>query len=169
MFKKRIEEWIDNKLLPFLFTQPRHPMRFNELMRANKLLVDDMPLEGQIPGMKLRLGRAYLFMIVVWNLVLIPLALVFHGLLAKIDCHVAIVLAVFFTLFFFGVLQIFKQWATEKMAEKLIKAAWKIHFPYYDYEMYHTKVAKYYDDAVERGVTGANLEMYIMNALSLEK
>jgi len=163
------ERLIDEKLLPFLFTQPKHPMRFNELMKANKLLVDNMPLEGQIPGVKLRLGRAYLFMIVVWNLVLIPLALAFHKILAKIDCHIAIILAVVFTLFFFGVLQIFKQWATEKMAEKMIKKAWEIHFPYYDYGQYHTKVAKFYDDAVERGVTGANLEMYIMNALSLER
>ncbi|WP_456382246.1 hypothetical protein [Hydrogenimonas sp.] len=165
MFEKLIEE----KLLPFLFTQPRHPMRFNELMKANKLLVDNMPLEGQIPGVKLRLFRAYLFMFLVFNAVLIPLAMIFHRILAKIDCHVAIVLAVFFTLFFFGVLSIFKQWATEKMAEKMIKKAWKIHFPYYDYENYHTKVAKFYDDAVERNVTGANLEMYIMNALSLEQ
>jgi hypothetical protein len=164
-----LEKWIDEKLLPFLFTHPKHPMRFNELMRANKLLVDDMPLEGQIPGMKLRLFRAYLFMFVVFNAVLIPLAMIFHKILAKIDCHAAIVLAVFFTLFFFGVLTIFKQWAAEKMAEKLIKEAWAIHFPYYDYENYHTKVAKFYDDAVERGVTGANLEMYIMNALSLEQ
>jgi len=163
------EKWIDEKLLPSLFTHPRHPMRFNELMRANKLLVDEMPLEGQIPGMKLRLFRAYLFMFFVWNLVLIPLALVFHRLLAKIDCHVAIVLAVFFTLFFFGVLSVFKQWATEKMAGKLVKEAWKIHFPYYDYDTYHVKVAKFYDDATERNVTGANLEMYIMNALSLDK
>ncbi|WP_201351820.1 hypothetical protein [Hydrogenimonas urashimensis] len=163
-----IEKLIDEKLLPFLYTQPKHPMRFNELMKANKLLVDNMPLEGQIPGVKLRLGRAYLFMIVVWNIVLIPLALLFHKLLAKIDCHIAIILAVFFTLFFFGVLQIFKQWTMEKMAEKMIKKAWEIHFPYYDYGTYHTKVAKFYDDAIERGVTGANLEMYIMNALSLE-
>ena len=162
------EKVIDEKLLPFLFTQPKHPMRFNELMKANKLIVDNMPLEGQIPGMKLRLGRAYLFMIVVWNLVLIPLALIFHKLLAKIDCHIAIVMAVVFTLFFFGVLQIFKQWSTEKMAEKMIRKAWEIHFPYYDFETFHAKVAKFYDDAVERGVTGANLEMYIMNALSLE-
>ncbi len=162
------EKLIDEKLLPFLFTQPKHPMRFNELMKANKLLVDNMPLEGQIPGVKLRLARAYLFMVLVWNVVLIPLALVFHRILAKIDCHVAIVLAVFFTLFFFGVLQIFKQWATEKMAEKMIRKAWEIHFPYYDFENFHAKVAKFYDDAVERGVTGANLEMYIMNALSLE-
>ncbi|WP_300361515.1 hypothetical protein [Hydrogenimonas sp.] len=163
------EKLVDEKLLPFLFTQPRHPMRFNELMKANKLLVDNMPLEGQIPGVKLRLFRAYLFMFFVFNAVLIPLAMIFHKILAKIDCHVAIVLAVFFTLFFFGVLSIFKQWATEKMAEKMIKEAWKIHFPYYDYENYHTKVAKFYDDAVERNVTGANLEMYIMNALSLEQ
>ncbi|BDY13350.1 hypothetical protein [Hydrogenimonas cancrithermarum] len=163
------DKLIDEKLLPFIFTQPKHPMRFNELMRANKLFVDNMPLEGQIPGVKLRLGRAYLFMIVVWNLVLIPLALIFHKILAKIDCHVAIILAVVFTLLFFGILSIFKQWAAEKMAEKMIRQAWKIHFPYYDYETYHAKVAKFYDDAVERGVTGANLEMYIMNALSLEK
>ncbi|WP_456323694.1 hypothetical protein [Hydrogenimonas sp.] len=164
----KIEKLIDDKLLPFLFTHPRHPMRFNELMRANKLLVDNMPIEGQIPGLKLRLARAYLFMIVLWNIVLLPLALVFHKLLAKIGCHVAIVLAVVFTLLFFGILQIFKQWATEKMAEKMVREAWKIHFPYYDYDTYHVKVAKFYDDATERGVTGANLEMYIMNALSLE-
>ena len=164
-----LKRWIDQKLLPFLFTRPRHPMRFNELMRANKLLVDDMPLEGQLPGMKLRLWRAYLFMFTLFNAVLIPLALLFHTLLARIDCHAAIVMAVFFTLFFFGVLTVFKQWATEKMAEKLIREAWKIHFPYYDYDAYRVKVAKFYDDAVERGVTGANLEMYIMNALSLER
>ena len=164
-----LEPWIDEKLLPFLFTQPKHPMRFHELMRANKLLVSDMPLEGQIPGVKLRLARAYLVMIILWNLVLVPSALILHGILAKIDCHIAILLAVFFTLFFFGVLQIFKQWSAEKMAEKMIRAAWQTHLPYYEYSQHHERVAKFYDDAVERGVTGANLEMYILNALSAEQ
>jgi len=166
--ESKIERWVDGKLLPFLFTHPRHPMRFNELMRANKLLVDNMPIEGQIPGVKLRLARAYLFMIFVWNLLLLPPVLIFHKWLAKIDCHIAIILAVLFTLLFFGILQIFKQWSTEKMAEKMVKEAWKVHLPYHDYDTFHVKVAKFYDDAVERGVTGANLEMYIMNALSLQ-
>jgi len=164
-----IKKFTDEKLLPFLFMQPTHPMRFNELMKANKLLVDNMLLEGSIPGVKLRLGRVYLFMILVWNIVLLPLSLLFHQFLVKIDCHIAIMMAVFFTLLFFGILSIFKQWALEEMAMQLIKKAWSIHFPYYDYETFHEKVAKFYADALEKGVTGANVEMYIMNALSLEK
>ena len=164
-----IKKFIDEKLLPFLFMQPTHPMRFNELMKANKLLVDSMLLEGSIPGVKLRLGRVYIFMIFVWNVVLLPLSLLFHKFLVKIDCHIAILTAVFFTLLFFGILSIFKQWAMEEMASKLIKKAWSIHFPYYDYETFYKKVAKFYTDALEKGVTGANVEMYIMNALSLEK
>jgi len=164
-----IDKFINDKLLPFLFMQPTHPMRFNELMRANKNLLDNMIVEGVIPGVKLRLGRVYLFMVVVWNIVLIPFTLLFHGILSKIDCHISIILAVVFTLLFFGILTIFKQWAMEKMAQKLIKKGWSIHFPYYDYDTFHTKVAKYYGDAIEKGVNGANLEMYIMNALSLEK
>jgi len=164
-----IKKFIDEKLLPFLFMQPTHPMRFNELMKANKLLVDNMLIEGSIPGVKLRLGRVYLFMIFVWNIILIPLAMIFHEILAKIDCHIAIMMAVFFTLLFFGILSIFKQWAMERMAEKMIKKAWSIHFPYCEYETFYEKVAKFYGDALEKGVTGANIEMYIMNALSLEK
>jgi hypothetical protein len=163
------EKLIDEKLLPFLFTKPTHPMRFNELMQANKRYEDHMLLEGNIPGMKLRLGRTYLFMILVWNLVLIPISMLFHTFLEKIDCHIAIILAVIFTLLFFGILSIFKQWATERMAQKMIRQAWAIHFPYYDYDVNHVKVAKLYADAMERGVTGANLEMYIMNALSQDK
>jgi len=164
-----IKKLVDEKLLPFLFMQSIHPMRFNELMKANKLLVDNMLLEGSIPGVKLRLGRVYLFMILVWNIILIPLAMLFHKILAKIDCHIAIMMAVLFTLLFFGILSIFKQWAMERMAEKMIKKGWNNHFPYYDYETFHEKVAKFYGDALEKGVTGANVEMYIMNALSLEK
>ena len=164
-----IKRFIDEKLLPSLFMQPTHPMRFNELMKANKLLVDNGLLEGNISGVKLRLGRVYLFMAFVWNLVLIPLAIVFHGILAKIDCHIAMVMAIFFTLLFFGILSIFKQWAMERMAENMIKKGWSVHFPYYDYETFHEKVAKFYTDALEKDVTGANVEMYIMNALSLEK
>ncbi|WP_456403945.1 hypothetical protein [Hydrogenimonas sp.] len=163
------ERLMDETILPFLFRESKHPMRFNELMQANKMLVDHIPLEGRIPGVKLRLSRLYLFMIVVWNLALLPPALLFHKVLAKIDCHVMIVAAVFFTLLFFGVLSIFRSWAIERMALNQIKKAWKLHLPYYDFDTYHTKVAKFYTDALERGVTGANVEMYIMNALSLEK
>lgn len=157
---------MENTIVPWMFKRSAHPMRFSELLEANRLRSSHLSMEGKIPGVRISLWRAYLVFVVVWHLLLVPLLVLFHGYLALMDCHIAIILSVMFTLLFFGGFSLFKEWSIDRMALMRIQKAWSVHFPYHDFSGFHDRVAKIYSDALEEGIRRANLEMYVMNALS---
>ena len=166
MFKKIWERFVDTKIIPYVFTCPKHPLRFIELLKANKAFIDGLDPTMTIPGIKLSLFRLYISYFVLWNIVLIPLSMIFHPFLAKLDCHLAIVLAIIFTFLFFGSLQILKNWLIERVAQKIIKRAWKNHFNYFDYEKYRFTVADLYAEAIDRDIPKHQLERFIMDRLA---
>lgn len=165
MFKKLWEKFVDSKIIPYVFTCPKHPMRFIELLKANKAYIDGLNPTMTIPGIKLSIFRLYVVYFILWNIVLIPLSLVFHKFLAKLDCHIVIILAIIFTLLFFGTLQILKEWLINRVAQRIIKRAWENHFSYFDYEKYRYKVAELYAEAIDRDISKHQLERFIMDRL----
>lgn len=165
MFKKLWEKFADSKIIPYVFSYPKHPMRFMELLKANKAFIDGLNPTMTIPGIRLSILRLYIVCFVLWNIVLIPLSLIFHPFLKKIDCHISIILAIVFTLLFFGTLQIFKHWLIERVAQKIIKRAWKNHFQYFDYDKYRYKVAELYAEAVDKDIPKRQMERFVMDRL----
>lgn len=155
----------DRHILPFVFHTTKRPMLFIELLKANKMHHDGMKLEGNIPGFRLRLGRAYLLFFALWHLVILPGIALFHKPLAKLDCHLSIILAIVFTALVFVSFGLFKEWLIERMTQKVIKAAWEVHLPHFDYELHSAEVAQIYAKAVEQGIPKKEMHLYILNHL----
>jgi len=159
MFEKLIDKIID-----YVFELPKYPMRFRELMEANRIYIDHLDIK-QIPGIKFCRIKLYLIYFLIWNLIIIPLSLIFHPLLAKMDCHVAIVLAIIFTLLFFGTYKIFEERLKERVALRLIKEAWSNYLPHFPYEKYNHKVAQLYKEAIDRDLPKHKIEQFIISSI----
>ena len=139
-------------------------MRFRELMEANRILIDNLPIE-QIPGLRFCRLKLYAIYFVIWNIVILPLALIFHSLLAKLDCHLSIILAIIFTLLFFGTYKIFENRIKEKAALHLIQKAWYNYLPHFPFDKYHQEVAQIYKEALDREIPKHKIEQFIINRL----
>ena len=159
MFERLIQKIID-----FAFTLPRYPMRFWELMEANRIYHDHRDI-SRIPGIRYSRIRLYLVYFVIWNMVILPLALLFHSLLAKLDCHLSIILAIIFTLLFFGTYKIFEEWLKERVALQLIREAWSNYLPHFPYQKYGERVAQLYKEALERDIPRRKIEQFIISSI----
>lgn len=159
---------VDKTLIPFVSRSSDQPLLLRELLEINKNYDDGLKLEGKIPGLKLRTGRTILVFIILWHLFILPLSLLFHKELEKIDCHLLIILAILFTGMFFGTYMIFKEWLVDRMARTRIKEAWLNHFPHFAYEKHHADVTALYREAIDSDVPHKELYLFIMNKLATE-
>jgi hypothetical protein len=155
----------NEKINPFIFVRSEDKLLFRELLKANKMIDDGMNLEGNIPGFKINLTRAYLVFILFWHLVLLPLVGIFHVWIAKIDCHALIITSVVFSWLFFASFSIFRSLLVEVVAKSIVKDSWKIHFPHFDYEKHHVLVSRLYGEAVEKELPKKDLELFIINGI----
>lgn len=167
--KNPIIKFTQTRIVPFVFTTCRQPMLFKELMHANKIYNDGMNLEYNMKGFRVRLGRIYLVFLALWLLILTPPSLIFHTLLAKIDCHALILSSIVFTVLFFSTFALFKAWLIEQVSKRLIMEAWKNHFPHFDYGKNSEKVSKIYSQAIENGVQNKDLQHYIITKMVSEE
>ncbi|MEA3521504.1 MAG: hypothetical protein U9R50_00875 [Campylobacterota bacterium] len=161
--KEKIDNLIDTKLLPFIFKISDQPMLFSDLLIANKAHQEGMKPESAMLGFRFRKERAYFFYVILWHLVLGPPALALHGFLATMDCHAMIILAVLFTGVFFATFLMFSEWIQERMTVKLIKKAWKIHYPHFKYEQYAQEVATIFKRAHQEDIHHKDMRLYIYN------
>lgn len=160
------QKLIDATILPFMFKLSDQPMLYRELLTANKTFDDGLKLEGQIPGMRIRTGRTVLVFALLWHIFfVVPGMGLFHNDLTTMDCHLAIILAIVFTGFFFASYFVFKEWVIEHMARLRIKAAWKNHFTHFDYKAHHLEVTAIYSKALEEEVPTKELQLFILNRL----
>ena len=167
--KSRFDKFVDERLLPYVFRVSEQPMLFIELLNANKLFQEGMRIDGNVQGFRISLGRVYLVYIIFWHIVIVPPALVFHEFLAKVDCHLLILIAVFFTGLFFAIFSIFNEYLHERMALKTIKEAWINHFPHFKYEQHAREVAQIYSKALEEEIHHKDMRLYILNNMVAEK
>ena len=160
---------LTEKIIPFVFKTSEQPMLFKELMHANKIYNDRMNLEYNMKGFRIRLGRFYLVFFGLSILVAVPISLLLHTLLAKIDCHALILMSVGFTVVFFSAFALFKTWLIEKVSKKLITRAWSNHFPHFDYKNNRRKVSNIYEDALEHGIKNKDLKHHIITKMVSEQ
>jgi hypothetical protein len=163
--KTASRKFTDEKIIPYAFSLSEEPMLFRDLLKTNKMYQDGLKLEGKIPGFRLSIGRSYLVFIALWHLILLPASALFHTVLAKIDCHLLILMAVLFTGMFFATYAIFKEYLIDTVALKIIKNGWENHFPHFDYALHAKEVAKIYSEAMEKEVPHKNLQLYILDKL----
>lgn len=160
-----VRHFMDEKIIPYTFTLSDDPMLFRELLQTNKMYQDGLKLEGKIPGFRMSTGRSYVVFIALWHLILLPASALFHSELAKIDCHLLIIMAILFTGMFFASYAIFKEYLIDNVALKIIQKGWENHFPHFDYDLHAKEVAKIYSEALEKEIPHKNLQLYILDRL----
>lgn len=156
---------MDEKIIPYVFTLSDAPMLFRDLLRTNKMYQEGLKLEGNIPGFRFSVGKSYIVFIALWHIVMLPLAFLFHKALAKIDCHLLIVMAVVFTGMFFAMYAIFKEYLIDTVAHTILKRGWENHFPRFDYALHAKDVATIYSEALEKEIPHKEMQLYILEKL----
>lgn len=158
---------ITEDILLFIYNISSQPVKLDRLLQANLLFQEGMKLDGSKLGFRIRLARAYLVFFIFIHIIIIPMAIIFHDMIKSLDCHIAIVLAIIFTSFLFGLFSIFKQNIADRISEFRIKQVWKIHFPHFPYKEYSKEVAKIYSKAIQDEIRTSELERYILDNLTL--
>ncbi len=161
-----LNNFINNKIIPKVFTLSKEPMLYRDLMVANKLFNDGRRLEGNISGMKLSVFKNITLFVAVWHIIIVlPMMIAFHVGSTKINCHISIISAVIFTIMFFATYFIYKDFLIQRSAQLLIKKAWLNHFAHFNYEKYRFKVSTFYAKALENEIPIKKMQVHILNEL----
>jgi len=159
---------IKNKIVDYVFIISKQPVLLKDLLVANDLHTEKMRVDASRLGFRLNIAKAYKAFAVLAFVVILPIALIGHMLLAKIDSHASIIASILLTALIFIYFNIFREKLVDMMTIRRIKNAWKIHFPYFPYDEYHEKIAKLYEKAEKAEISKKELEVYILDNLSKE-
>jgi hypothetical protein len=160
--------FVETKMLSYLFVTSRDQMKFEQFLEANQYYDDGLLVNPKRFGFRLRLGRAYLFYLLLIHIFIIPMVGIFHTFFAKMDCHFSILLVMVATWLFFILFTIFKEWLYEVMTLNRIKKAWSLHLPLFDYDKYHLQVSMIYSESQKQSISKNSLQMFVLDALSKE-
>lgn len=163
--KNQANRIVDKKIIPYIFTLSDAPMLFRDLLRTNKMYQEGLKLEGNIPGFRFSVGKSYIVFTALWHGVMLPFGFLFHRALAKIDCHLLIIMAVVFTGMFFAMYAIFKEYLIDTVAHTILKRGWGNHFPHFDYTLYAKDVTTIYSEALEKEIPHKEMQLYILEKL----
>lgn len=160
------EKTIRNKILEYVYTISKQPILLKDLLVANRQHNDGMHVDPAKLGFRIRLIRAYQVYIAIVLAILVPISLLTHKLLAKVDPHVSILGAMVITAVIFIGFNFFRDKMRDTMTEELIIRSWKLHFPFFSYEEYSEKIDEIFEKAMRDEVSKRDLEKYILDNLS---
>ncbi len=152
-------------IIPYVFNISSEPLVLRDLLRANKSYQDGLRLDSSIPGFRMSTSRSYVVFLLIWHIFIIPFALLYHTQLAKIDCHLLIVMAIIFTGMFFASYMIFKEFLLDAVSLSVLKKGWQNHFSHFDYDTHAKDVATIYSEALEKEISHKHMHLYIMDRL----
>lgn len=159
-------EKIKEYIIKFVFIVSDQPILFRDLLQANSLNQEKMHVDPSKLGFRLKISRAYFvfaIFVVIFTVLFTGIA---HGIFAKLDSHISILIASAITAAIFVLFNTFKDTLLEIMTRRRIKQAWKLHFPFFPYEEYSVTVSHLYNEAIKNEVPKKDLELYIINKLS---
>ena len=160
------ENTIKNKILEYVFTISKQPILLKDLLIANRQHNDGMHVDPAKLGFRIRLIRAYQVYIGMVLAILVPISLLTHKPLAKIDPHISILGAMLITAIIFIGFNFFMDRMRDSVTKELIKRSWKLHFPFFSYEEYSLKIDKIFEHAMREEISKRDLEKYILENLS---
>ena len=91
------EKTFKNKLLEYVYTISKQPILLKDLLVANRQHNDGMHVDPAKLGFRIRLIRAYIVYIGIVLAIIVPISLLTHKPLAKIDPHISILGAMVIT------------------------------------------------------------------------
>ena len=160
------EKTIKNKILEYVYTISKQPILLKDLLVANRQHLDGMHVDPAKLGFRIRLVRAYIVYIGLVLAVVVPISLLTHKPLAKIDAHISIIGAMIITAAIFIGFNFFRDRMRDSITKELIKRSWKLHFPYFSYEEYSEKIEEIFEKSIKEEISKRDLEKYIKDNLS---
>ena len=160
------EKTIKNKILEYVYTISKQPILLKDLLVANRQHLDGMHVDPAKLGFRIKLIRAYIVYIGLVLSILVPISLLTHKPLEKVDPHVSIVGAMIITAAIFMGFNFFRDRMRDSITKELIKKSWKLRFPYFSYEEYASKVDVIFEKAMKEEIAKRDLEKYILDNLS---
>lgn len=168
--EQRINKFINEKLIPFVFITSNSPILFADLLEANRQLKDQIVPNATQLGYRIRTTNMYIaFFILVHIAFILPGTAITHALLAKLNCHLSIIAAVVITGLFFTWFTLFREFLVDRVSFIRVQIGWKLHFPLFDFNEYSDKVAKIYTEAVKKKIPRGELEFFVMSELAKEQ
>ena len=158
---KKIFDWFLNKL----FKTSTYPVLFRDLLEANALYNEGMLVDPAKLNFRIKILNIYIFYFILCLIIFVPLILITHYTFTKIDFHFSIISSIVGTSCVFILFDIFRIYIRKIISKRLILQAWKIHFPYFEYEKYSKKVEKIYKQALKQEVPKNALECYILEQI----
>ncbi len=160
------EKSIKKTLLEYIYIISKQPILLKDLLVANRQHSEGMHVDPAKLGFRIRLVRAYIVYIGIVLSVVIPVSLLTHRPLAKIDAHISIVGAMIITAVIFIGFNFFRDRLRDTITKELIKRSWKLHFPFFSYEEYSDKIDEIFGKAMKDEVSKRDLEKYILEKLA---
>ena len=159
---------LKNRLLDYLYILSKQPILLRDLLDANRQFNEGMHVDPAKLGFRLRLSRAYTVYIFLVLAIIVPLSLITHRPLAKIDSHVSILGAMIITALIFIGFNFFRAKMRDVITLRQIKKSWQLRFPYFPYEEYRYKIEEIYQHAIKDEISKKDLERYILDNLVQE-
>ena len=160
------EKTFQDKILEYIYIISKQPILLRDLLLANRQYKEGMHVDPAKLGFRLRLSRAYIVYIAIVLAIVIPISLLTHKPLANIDSHISILGAMFITAAIFVGFNFFRSKMRDKISLELIKRSWKLHFPYFPYEEYSSKVESIFSQSLKEEISKRDLERYILGKLA---
>lgn len=155
-----------NKILNYVYTTSKQPILLKDMLVASVQFSNGMEVDSSRLGFRLRLTRAYIVYISLVLLVLVPISLLTHKALAKIDSHISILGAMIITALIFMGFNYFMHLLKNSMTKSTIKKAWSLHFPFFTYEEYSKQINEYFESAMKEEISKRDLQKYILDRLA---
>ena len=160
------EKTLKDRVLEYIYIISKQPILLKDLLVANRQYLDGMHVDSSKLGFRTRLTRAYIVYIGLVLAIVVPISLLTHKPLAKIDPHISIIGAMIITAAIFMGFNFFRDRMRDSITKELIKRSWKLRFPYFSHEEYASKVDAIFERAMKEEVAKRDLEKYILANLS---
>ena len=150
-----------------LFVVSKQPVLFRDLLEANCLYNEGMLVDPSKLNFRYRHRRFYVIYALLCFIVLTLFVWILHILFSKFeaDLHVSVIITVFLTACVFIGFDYFRVWTRRLISLELIRAAWRVHFPYFPYEKYSQKIEIIYNEAIKLEIPRKDLEKYVLDRL----
>ena len=157
----KFQKW----LVKNLFQVSDYPVLFRDLLEANALFNEKMPVDMAKLHYKFKLFNTYALYTALCVGVFGAFLLATHYGLTKIDVHFSFVTTVIATSLVFIGFDAFRAYARKLITKQLIERAWAVHFPHFAYEKYSDLVASIYQDAIKKEIPRNALENYVLEQI----
>ncbi|MDR1007344.1 MAG: hypothetical protein LBL65_02110 [Campylobacteraceae bacterium] len=155
---------LKNKMIDYIFTVSKQPVRYKDLLAANAFYNEGMYVDPAKLNFRMNITKAYFIYALICACILLPFIALIH-LMPSVNNHIPILGVIFATSCVFISFNYFTVWLRDNITLRLIKEAWLVHFPYFPYDKYNKKIEELYHEIRKKELPRKDWEQYILNGL----